>query len=393
MRVLFLTPRALGDARSGGTIKSAALLEHLERAHAVDIACFVKPGEGWRRNAGRTVTIPLHRTRSLGRLVASYAHRRPLSIERNHSDEMSRAVGSLVATNRYDVVFVDGWLMAQYLPDGFGGWKLVHQHNAEHVMWERHARLGTSALGRAVVGLEAARVRRYEGNILRRFDVVFAVSEQDRDALRSIAGRADVRILPNVADAALLERPALHPAQDPVVLFFGTLSWPPNLEGVTRFLRDGFPMLRWEIPGVRLLIAGAGAPESLTTLAARTPGVELIREASDDEALYRRARAFVDVGLGGSGTRVKILNALARGLPVVATADAARGLDVTDGEHVLVGTGASDVVRALALVLTDDGTWRTLSERGRALIRTRYIPEVAFSELDDALATVRELND
>jgi glycosyltransferase involved in cell wall biosynthesis len=386
MRVLFLTPRALGDAHSGGTIKSAALLEHLERNHDVDVACFVRPGEAWRRDAGRTVTIPLHRPRSVARLIASYTRGRPLSVERNHSDEMSKTTRSLVAENGYRAVFVDGWLMAQYLPDGFTGAKLLHQHNAEHVMWERHADLERSMVRRSVIRLEASRVRRYEASILPAFDVVFAVSDPDRAALRALAHRADVRVLPNVADRSLLVRPSLEPVREPVVLFFGTLSWPPNLEGVTRFIRDELPSLRDAVPAVRLLVAGAGAPRALTTLAARTPGVELIGDTSDDEALYRRSRAFVDLGLGGAGTRVKVLNALARGLPSVVTSDAARGLDVTAGEHLLVAINTNDVVRALIRVLTDDATWRTLSERGRDLVRSRYVPDVAFSALDDALA-------
>ena len=389
MRLLFLTPRALVEARSGGTIKSAALLEHLERQHDVDVACFGRPGEGWRRDAGRTVTVPLHRPRSVGRLVASYARRRPLSVERNHSDEMSMTVRSLVDTNRYDVVFVDGWLMAQYLPRGFGGSKLLHQHNAEHLMWERHAELETSPIRRLLVRSEAARVRRYETSIVPRFDVVFAVSKDDRAALLAIADVGDVRSLPNVADSELLERPALEPPREPVVLFFGTLSWAPNLEGMKRFLHDGLPSLQREVPGIRLVVAGAGAPRSLTSLVASMPGVELVRDTPDDESLYGRARAFVDVGLGGSGTRVKILNALARGLPVVATADAARGLDVTAGD-MLVATDSNDVVRGLSRVLTDDATWRALSERGRALVRRRYVPDVAFRSLDDTLAAMRD---
>jgi glycosyltransferase involved in cell wall biosynthesis len=389
MRLLFLTPRALVEARSGGTIKSAALLEHLERQHDVDVACFGRPGEEWRRDAGRTVTLPLHRPRSVGRLVASYARRRPLSVERNHSDEMSMTVRSLVDTNAYDVVFVDGWLMAQYLPRGYGGSKLLHQHNAEHLMWERHAELETSPIQRLLVRSEAARVRRYETSIVPRFDVVFAVSEDDRAALLAISDVGNVRILPNVADPGLLERPALEPSREPIVLFFGTLSWAPNLEGMKRFLHDGLPSLQREVPGIRLVVAGAGAPRSLTSLVASVPGVELVRDTPDDESLYGRARAFVDVGLGGSGTRVKILNALARGLPVVATADAARGLDVTAGD-LLVATDSNDVVRGLSRVLTDDATWRALSERGRDLVRRRYVPDVAFRSLDDALAAMRD---
>jgi glycosyltransferase involved in cell wall biosynthesis len=82
---------------------------------------------------------------------------------------------------------------------------------------------------------------------------------------------------------------------------------------------------------------------------------------------------------------VKLLNALARGLPAVATPDATDGLEVVDGEHLLVAEDPSEAVRALVRLLTEDDTWRRLSEAGRELIRTRYLPEDAFTALDEVL--------
>jgi glycosyltransferase involved in cell wall biosynthesis len=386
VRLLFLTPQALGSARSGGTIKSAALLEHLERRHEVDVACFAPPGEEWRRDAGRTLTIALHRPRSVGRLVESYARGRPLSVQRNRSRAMLNAVASLVAAGGHEALFIDGWLMAQYLPERFDGLTLLHEHNAEHAMWRRQADLERSSVRRAVVRAEAGRVRRYEAAILSRFDVVLAVSEPDRAALLALGARPPVPLVPNVPDSSLLDRPPLEPVAEPVLLFFGTLSWQPNVEGLTRFLRDGFPTLRRRVPGVRMVVAGSGASSALVSLVGRTPGTELVARVRDDELLYRMARGFVDVGLGGAGTRVKLLNALARGLPAAATSDAARGLEVLPDEHLLIADGTADMVDSLVRILSDDATWRRLSERGRDLVRTRYVPEVAFRGLDAALA-------
>jgi glycosyltransferase involved in cell wall biosynthesis len=385
MRVLFLTPRPLAERRSGGTIKSGALLDHLEGRHEVDVATFVDPGERWERDSGRTVTLPLQRPRSVGRLVSSYARRLPLSVERNRSDEMSGAVEDLLASGDHGAVFVDGWLMAQYLPARFAGTSLLHQHNAEHVMWSRQADLEPIGPRRAVVRLEALRVRRYEAAIVRRFDVVFAVSAPDRTALLGLGAPPPVPLLPNVPAASLLDRPPLEPVSDPVLLTIGTLSWQPNVEGLVRFLRDGFPELRREVTDARLVIGGAGAPQALTALAARTPGVELVGEVREDEPLYRRARCFVDVGAGGAGTRVKLLNAFARGLPSVATRDAAEGLEVVPGEQLLVAGDARGMVPHVVRVLRDDSTWRDLSDRSRELVRARYVPEVAFRSLDEAL--------
>jgi glycosyltransferase involved in cell wall biosynthesis len=387
VRVLFLTPRQLGEPRSGGTIKSAAVLSYLEARHSVEVVCFRgRDEQPWRREGG-VVSIPLERDRSVGRLLSSYAAGVPLSIQRNRSSNMAERIAALLEPGDHDAVFVDGWLMAQYVPEGFSGIRLLHEHNAEHVMWRRHAELETNPIRRPLVRLEAGRVRRYEAGLLARFDVVFAVSEPDRATLSALVPTGpEIALLPNVADPTLLDRPELTPPPEPVLLFLATLSWPPNAEGLSRFLADDLPALLERVPHARLVVAGSGAPGRLVRRVHESRGVEFAGPIDDDEVLYRRARCFVDVGVGGSGTKVKVLNALARGLPVVTGPDGAAGLEVSSGEHLLVAEDREAMVASLEFVIQEDAAWTNLSRSGRDLIRRRYVPEVAFGALDAALA-------
>src|SRR3970282_1927687 len=132
----------------------------------------------------------------------------------------------------YDAAFVDSWLMAQCLPEGFAGLTLLHEHNAEYVMWRRQVESERNPLLRSLIGLEFRRVRGYEAAILPRFDAVFAVSEADRKALLALGAQPErLRVLPNPPDPSLVEAPPLSlAATEPVVLYFGTLSWPANVE-------------------------------------------------------------------------------------------------------------------------------------------------------------------
>ena len=387
MRVLFLTPRQLDQPRSGGTIKSVALLSYLEVRHDVEVVCFRGHDEQpWTREGG-VISIPLERGRSVRHLLSSFAAGVPLSIERNRSTRMAERVAQLLEPGEHDAVFADGWLMAQYVPEGFGGIRLLHEHNAEHVMWRRHAELESNPVRKPLVRLEAGRVRRYEAGLLSRFDVVFAVSERDRATLASLVTTGpEIAVLPNVADRSLLDRPDLTPSSEPVLLFLATLSWPPNAEGLARFLRDDFPALLERVPDTRLVVAGSGAPERLVRQVHESRGAEFAGPVDDDEVLYTRARCFVDVGVGGSGTKVKVLNALARGLPVVTGPDGAAGLEVSSGEHLLVADDRERMVSSLERVLRDEELWTMLSRNGRDLVRRRYMPEVAFGALDEALA-------
>jgi glycosyltransferase involved in cell wall biosynthesis len=396
MRVLFLTPELPHPADSGGTIKTSTILTYLGRRHDVHILCFrrrplTRDQARWCTTVGRVETVPLNRGRNPLNLARSYLRGIPLSIERNRSGEMAELVSGWLRDGEYDVVFADSWLMAQYVPPGSPGLALLHEHNAEHVMWRRQAQRERNPLLRAVIRLEYQRVRRYEASILPRFAIVFAVSEADRQALIELGAEPErLRLLPNLPERSLLEHSGLSfGATEPMILYFGTLSWQPNLEGLEHFLRSVFPLVRQRMPQVRLVIGGKGGPSRLRRLARRTAGVEFLGPVADAEPLYRRARLFIEASPTGGGTRLKVLNALARGLPVVASAEGAQGLDAVPGEHLLVAADADSMAEAVCRLTADDGLWRLLSENGRALVHSRYVAEVAYRPLDEVLRSAR----
>lgn len=392
MHVLFLTPELPHPAHSGGTIKTASVLDYLKRRHDVHVLCFrrhplTEAQAKWCANSQEVETLPLNRGRTPLNLARSYLRRLPLSVERNRSARMMELVAERLRERAYDAMFVDNWLMAQYLPEGFAGLTLLHEHNAEYVMWHRQAEREGNPLLRALIALEYRRVRRYEASILPRFDAVFAVSEADRQALIELGARPErLRLLPNLPDPALLERPTLtYAATEPLILYFGTLSWQPNLQGIAYLLRTVWPLVRQRLPETRLVIAGKGAPAWLLRLGRRTAGVEFLGPVTDAEPLYRRARVFVEASRSGGGTRLKVLNALARGLPVVTSPEGAEGLEVVDTEHLFVSASPESMAEAVVRLMVDPELWRALSENGRTFIRSRYLVETAYRALDEVL--------
>lgn len=395
-RILFLASQFPHPANSGATIKTASILEYLRAKHDVHLVCLCQDELDarqveWSAQFAGFASAKLRRGRSPINLARSYASRVPLSIVRNRSAAMRKLVEGMVAETEFDAVFVDGWLMAQYLPEGFEGTKLLHEHNAEYVMWERQAAIMQNPALRRVVRAEARRVRSYEVRIMSQFDVVFAVSEEDAKALVEIGAPGDkMKVLPNLPDQALLELPPLaFEAGETLVLYLGTLSWQPNVEGIERFLREVWPLVHRQRMEARLVIAGQGASSRLRKLAGKGKGVELVGEVAEAEPLYKRARVFIEATRSGGGTKVKLLNALARGLPVVASPESIEGLDVVADEHVLVADKPPTMAAGVVKLLTDAPVWRRLSDAGRTLIRERYTPDVAYKVLDDALSDSR----
>jgi len=392
MRILFLTFQFPYPALSGAAIKTLSLLDYLQRDHKVRCVSLRRGAlsleqKKWADDRGGVLSVHLDKPRNVRTLLLSYAARVPLRIERNRSGEMARLVKGQISDFQPDAVFADGLSMAQYVPKGYRGLKLLHEHNAEYLIWQRQADLETGPR-RWLAAREAIRLRRYEAAALARFDIVFAVSEDDRRELLALgADPGRLRILPNIPEPALLELPApVFADTEPVVLYFGTLSWQPNIEGLVRLLASVFPDVRRKVPQARLVAAGAGASPALATRVIATEGAEFVGEVRDAEPLYRRARVLVDATRSGGGTRLKVLNAFARGVPVVASSIAAQGLDATPGEHLLVADADAAMADAIVLLLRDRDRWQALSENARALIRDRYVAEVAFRFLDEALA-------
>ena len=144
MRVLFLTSELPYPAHSGGTLNPASFLDYLKRRHDVHVLCFrrhplTEAQASWCVNSQEVGTLPLNRGRTPLNLARSYLRRLPLSVERNRSARMMELVSRRLRARVYDAVFVDGWLMAQYLPAGFKRLAVLHEHNAEYVMWRRQA--------------------------------------------------------------------------------------------------------------------------------------------------------------------------------------------------------------------------------------------------------------
>lgn len=393
MRILFLTPQFPFPASSGGLIKTATILQYLVPRHSVDVLCFrrralTEEQKAWAAEfPGRITSLPLRQERTAINLLRSYSARLPLSVYRNRSRQMSTLVASWLSEQTYDAVFIDHWLMAQYLPKDFSGLSLLHQHNAEHVLWQRQASGEANPLLKLLLRLEGQRVRRYEATILPRFRWVFAVSEEDRQSLIALGAPAErVRLLPNLPQADLLDRPKLSFARSqPHLLYLGTLSWQPNQEAVERFLREVFPDLRRALPEARFILAGQGAPRRLLNLARCSPQVDIIGPVAEAEPLYQQARVFIEPIYSGGGTKVKVLNALARGLPVVTTPQGAQGIEVLPGEHLLIARDPPSTVEAISRLMTDRELWERLSDNGRRLMQERYQAATAFKALDRVL--------
>jgi polysaccharide biosynthesis protein PslH len=244
----------------------------------------------------------------------------------------------------------------------------VDFHNVDSEIWDRLARTSSSLLARRFARSQVPAVRRLEGAVLRAAAGISTVSGRDAGVLAA-AGGPDSVVVPNGVD---LVRYAFREGISPekLLFFVGDLSWPPNAEGVLWFRRSVWPLLAAAEPDLRVEILGRGASGSL--LAESDDGFRVLGEGGDTRPYWRRAAVAIVPLLAGGGTRLKILEAAASGVPVVSTSVGAEGLDLEPGEEIAIADDPGDFAEAARRLLRDPAASRRMARAARRKVEASY---------------------
>lgn len=372
MRMLFLTHLVPYPPASGGAVVAAQTLESLASTGTVDVCAFIpwwRPVnvDELRRVARRCIVLPLRRKQLLHWLPA-HLRGLPYYVFRDYAPEMERAVRGLLAQG-YDLAIVDSLYMSPYVADARPP-TILQEHNVEWYLAESFVRLRREPWWRLVGQWEVATLRRYEVRSCARCSAVVTLSPDDRDRLRQDGVRTRIEVIPPGVE---VPEGRANPSGR-CILHVGTGHWPPASDGVRWFLRAVFPRVKRAVPGAEFWLAGA-PPKGLGGRRIRD-GVRVLGYVEDLEPVYQEAAVFVVPLRVGSGVRLKILHALARGLAIVSTPAGCEGLGLTDGVHVRIANSAEEFAEAVVALLGDPGLRRRFGEAGRAFVRERFDPQV-----------------
>lgn len=392
MRVLVVTETVPYPLDSGGRIKTYHTLEILTRAHEVRLHAFIRD-EAQRAHQAPLdalgVSTTLHLVRRSVPREAWYAARSswgaPYSVGRHFDRTVMRALEAEVAAWKPDLVYCDHLSMAEYarrLPVPFA----YDAHNVEYAILQRFAGTRRDPLSRAAAAVEWRRVRGYEAEVCRRSRLVFVVSDVDGAELGRLAG-GEVRFctVPIAVDASV--PPVQTLTATPALMFLGGLHWPPNADALVTFVRESWPRVRAAYPDATL--TSVGRDDSAVADECRAaPGVHLTGWVPEIESYVAGSRVLVVPMRAGSGMRVKILEAMARGVPVVSTTVGCEGIDVAPGRHLLVADEPQAFAEAVIRVLQDGPLAERLRQEARALVLAKYDVPAVSARVLDALAAI-----
>lgn len=403
MKILFLTQIVPYPPDSGPKVKTWQVLRYLhECGHQITLVSFVRAEEEKHLDAIRKLGIQVYpvtmrRNRVMDAIywLQSNLSGKPFLIERDNLKPMRDLVTELMKKEAYDVAHADQLTMTQFFLDLE---KLhlpkrpVRVFDAHNATWMIVKRMGGKSLKilNPILNLESKRVKEYEGRVVRDFEWTLAVTDIDRDllleAVQTIGKIKDERnrilSIPITVDSSELT-PVRRSGNTLNIMTLGTLHYPPNADGIRWFIQEVFPRVQSELNQVTLSVIGKNPPADFLQIAQQSQGkVEVTGYVEDLTPCLERACLMVVPVRVGSGMRVRILEAFARGIPVVTTTIGLEGIEARPGQDVLVADEPEDFAREVIRLAKDPLLQEQLANNGRALIEQVYDRKIALQKMD-----------
>ena len=384
MRILIVSPRQCWPPTSGAKLREYHLARSLSRRAEVSRIYFRDPDSGMPDPSELpflqdSVAVPRPHTYTPVKILRGLAGRWPLTVLNYTSRQMKASLERMLSKQRFDLVQFEGIHMAAYAPlleRRDRTQPVVYDwHNIESEAMLRYAVSVQSRL-RAIYARETARrVASAEVWALRTASGHLVCSEREREALQRLAPEARVAVIANGVDTHFFDASVTAGIERRRVLFVGQMSYHANIEAAVWFARRCWPGIHRRLPALRLTIVGADPAPAVTALASE-PGVEVTGTIADVRPFYREAAAAVVPLRAGGGTRLKILEAMAAGVPVVSSTLGAEGLRLTPGGDFLLADCEEDWLTALEALVSRDPLRSCLVEAGRRLVEREYDWEI-----------------
>ncbi len=311
------------------------------------------------------------RARTPGDYLRRLARPFPAAARQCWNPSMWRALQARLTARRPDIVHFFGGvqvyefrnLVAPALPN------IIVPYESYSRYLERERAGAATLTDRLRIQVLGTVARRTESRIFKGFDRVVLVTQQDEAYFRHLAPDLRTTVIPNGVDADHY-RPAEGRSSARTLVFVGNMTFRPNVEASKILITDILPRVKAYLPEATAVIVGTLPPPALLALSAED--VQVTGWVPDIRPYLDQAACFVSPLMSGTGIRNKILEAMAMEVPVVATSLSCEGIDVRNGENIVLGRTPEELAAAVVGLLRDEGMCRTIAQGGRRLVRSRY---------------------
>ncbi len=381
MRVLYFSPRICWPTISGAHLRDFYFAKHLAaNAQLTYIGLVADDARGAAeelraRLGGNAEVIALRRDQSYKRtnILRGLVGPTPLNVLNFTSAAVSAKVEGIFHERSFDVAQIESMHLITYasrIRQIAPRTRLILDwHNIESEILARYAENDSNLLRSVYAKRTSALSRNVETELLRLCDAHTVCSAREREVLLARVPDARIEVVGNGVDCDFFaQSDAAGPARQDV-LFMGRMDYHANIDAALYFVHEVWPLVRNRRPELRLVIVGAQPPKAILDL--REQGITVTGTVDDVRPYYRSALvSMVPLRVGG-GTRLKVLEAMAAGTPVISTTLGAEGLATENGKNILIADSPAAMADAIVALRADSPLWQELVTNGRRLVRER----------------------
>lgn len=391
MNILQITPVFPYPPESGTRVELFNSIKYLSNKHSITLLSFA---EEIKENdiavlkpyCADIVVIPNNIQDSFGGLLKNLFTAIPYNISKYISKSMVEAVRKQTRSKSFDLVRIDGLHIAYYKNFIKDIPAVLREHNVESLIMQRFYKNQLNPLIKAYAYLQWKKLYRYEIEITRRFDKCIMITEVDRELLHSMASEAKTEIVTAGVDMEYFKPDATLKRQPHQIVFTGEMAWRPNIDAVTWFCEAIFPSILEEIPDSKFYIVGRNVTPAVKKLA--NENVVVTGRVEDVRPYVHSSTVFVVPLRVGGGMRLKILEAMAMGIPVVSTSIGCEGIKVENKKNILIADNAVDYAVMVIRMMKGEFDIEELVKRGFELIHSNYSWQRIAEQYDRIYQTV-----
>jgi sugar transferase (PEP-CTERM/EpsH1 system associated) len=389
MRIFFVCQRVPFPPDRGDKIVTYHEIRHLAKTHKVHVFCLADGVEDLanveplRAHAASVAAVPLARLPSRMRTLAALGTGRPLSVAAYDEPALHTAILRKYDEARPDLIIVFSCNVAQYAEHFAGVPRIMQFHDLDSLKWAQYAE-HKPVPAKWIYRIEAERLLAYERSIARRFSQALVCTAAEREDFERLFPGVPVALVGNGVDLEYFRSTGIEKRPGEIV-FTGVMDYFPNVDAVSWFCDEILPRVQMLLPQARLTICGK-RPTAAVRRRAQQPGVRVTGSVPDTRPYLDAAQVFVAPLRIARGVQNKLLEALAMGLPCVASSPAWRGTMAPPGSGILVADNAAEFADLVVRLLQDAALRAKTAAQARATAELRFSWDRQMAALDQAVA-------
>lgn len=383
-----LTPYLPYPPSAGGQIRSYNLIKYLSQKHDITLACFTRETNTpeqiaqMEKYCRKLIIFKRGKAWTLPNILRTGFSPYPFLVMIYYTPEIRPRLKDEIAGGNYDLIHAETSYVMPYLPSTSVPTVLVeqtimsrvfaHQVQADHRWWLK-----------PLLWIDVAKIGYWEKYFWKKADRLAAVSQEDADIIKKAVPAKEVAVIPNgVGDDFDRAPKRLH--YNKTIFYMGNYKWMQNWEAAEILALQVFPQIRSRLPGVKLNIVGQFPTPKLKALAGQ--GIAILELPDSDRrgvvATYQKSGLLIAPIYGPSGTRLKILAAMASMTPVVTTPIGAEGLGIRDGESMMIGETSAELAQKAIQILTDKSLYEKIARNAKQIADTGFSWKPISSKLE-----------